>query len=460
MAATSRRTPVLLGVASNEAPSPAQSVERLVNGYLESTPNGKEPTPIYGIPGMTLFATVDDDVRCMLEVAGILYVVASDNLIRIDTAGAPTELSSAMVPESGPVTMASDGLTIVIANAGHIWVHDILAGTTVEATDPDAPDTSTVTYGDGYYVFGEDNTGEFFISALQDPINYDALDFASAEWKPDKLIRPLMVGRSLLLFGASSIEGRANTGATPFPFERLQDLFVDVGLAGAFAVTLTNQTAYWLANDGTVRRLDGSTAKRISTEPMERIIAGWSQPGETLVSAHVWLGHLNIVLRNAEGCIVFDQSTERWHERASGGSATWGAALFADCYGYRLFSRENVIYRLDADSADDGDQDYVLTMITPYVSNQGKRFSVNELELLMETGGEPDDATVSVAATRDGVSWSAERERTYSNPATTTQRLRFGRYGQQRAIAWRHTIRGLAKRAVLGLYADIEPDEV
>lgn len=462
MPATSTRVPVQLGLQSSEAPSPAQSVERLINGYLEVTPNGKEPAPIYGIPGFTLFATVSDDIRGMIEVAGALYVVAGDNFLRIAENGAATELSSAMIPETGPLMMASDGANIVVANAGTIWVHDIGTVTTTAVTDPDALPTSTVDLLDGYFIFGRDGTGEFFISALQDPEAYDALDFATAEARPDHLIRPLVLGRTLLLMGAKSIEGYVNTGDPTFPFQRTQDLFIDVGLAGAPAACVTNGTVYWLADDGSARRLDGGVAKRISTPPMERIIAGWSEPGETLVSAHVWLGHLFIVFRNGEGCIVFDQSTDRWHERMSQDTASWAATNFADCYGFRLFSRENLIFRLDADSADDGDQDYELTIVTPYLTAGGKRFSANELELLMQTGIEPDDqGLVTVEATRDGITYSTPREKSFTDPITTsTSRLRFGRYGQQRAVAWRLVLRGLAKRAVLGLYADIEVDEV
>lgn len=462
MPATSQRVPIQLGLHSNEAPSPAQSVERLVNGYLEVTPNGKEPAPVYGIPGMTLFATVDDNIRGMLEVAGALYVVAGDNFLRIAEDGTATELSSAMVPETGPLTMASDGANIVVANAGTIWVHDIGAVTTTQVTDPDALPTSTVDYLNGYFIFGRDGTGEYFISALQDPENYDALDYATAEWKPDRLVRPVVLGRNLLLMGATSIEGQGHTGNATFPFERLQDLFIDVGLAGPPAVCVTNETVYWLASDGTCRRLDGSTAKRISTNAVERIISTWPEPGETLVSAHVWLGHLFVVFRNAQGCVVYDQSTDRWHERKSDEVPSWGALLFADCYGFRLFSRENLIYRLDADSADDGDQGYTMEIVTPFLTAQGKRFSINELELIMETGVEPDDqGVISVQATRDGVSYGTARTKQFADPvASTTSRLRFGRYGQQRAVAFKLTFTGLAPRSVLGLYADVEPDEV
>jgi hypothetical protein len=82
--------PLVLGKKSDAAQAPAESVERLLNAYLESAPTGKEPTPIYGTPGLTAWATgLDGATRGMLEMGEITYTVNGNRLYSFTSAGVP-----------------------------------------------------------------------------------------------------------------------------------------------------------------------------------------------------------------------------------------------------------------------------------------------------------------------------------------------------------------------------------
>ncbi len=376
-----QRIPLPLGRESNKSAAPMESVERLLNAYLDAAPKGKEPTIVSGTPGRRKWCDgLNGDLRGSLTVKSVLFVVAGERLYIIAADGSETEIGT--VPGADDVQIAGDGTNVVVVSGGKIYVYDGL--TTGPVTDPDAPLASSVIWTDGYFLFGELGTQQFFISGLAAPMDYDALDFASAEWKPDIIVTPVVLRRTVYLAGTESIEAQQNTGGADFPFSRYQDILIDVGVAGRAAITTTNDTMFWLANDKTIRRLDGLTATVISTEPINTIIKTWADLSLTQASAHVWGSHLFVVFRHPDGCIVFDQSTNRWHERGSYLAATWNATHYANAYDLHLFGAPgtSAIFRLDEDAFDEDGAPLPLEMVTPYVYVANQKFTVDELEVV------------------------------------------------------------------------------
>jgi hypothetical protein len=447
-----------IGRSSDGSPSKAVSIERLVNGYVESAPRGKEPAPIYGTPGLVRFATLGaGPVRGLLEMVERLYGVSGGQIYSINSSGVVTVLGNVL--GAGPVDMAGDGTNVVAVNQGLIWVYD---GSTVgQVVDPDAPRASSVSWLNGFFIFTEEDAEQFFISPMNAPLgDYDALDFDSSDSRPDKLVRSIVLGKTLLLMGRQSIEFWFYSGDSTFPFERYQDDPLEVGLMGVQAAVKTNDTVFWLASDKTIRRLDGRTATRISTTTTGRIIKRWTNPAATVASAHVHDDHLMIVFRNPEGCIVFDQATERWHERVSHNLPSWRCEAFAYCYDKNLFgsAHDGSLYTLDGEAFDEDGAILPFEMITPFAWAQGVRGSINELEVIMETGvgGLVDQPEIICTRTEDGETWTGEKRRGFGRIGAFVRRVLFGRQGQSRGVAFKFRITDPAKRAILGIYADVD----
>lgn len=456
-----RRVPLVLGKKSDAAAAPAESVERLLNAYLESIPTGKEPTPIYGTPGQTIWSTgLDGPVRGELEVGGNAYAVAGGKLYSFVANGTPTNLGN--IPNADTVSMAGDGTYVVVVTAGAIYVWSQATGLH-PVTDPDAPSASSVAWSDGYFIFSETGTQTFFLSQLADPIDYDALDFASAESNPDLLVRVFVHHRILYLPGAKTIEAQQNTGGADFPFATYQGINIDVGLAGRDAMCHTNDAIFWQGPDDTIRRLDGLTATKISTARISKLIGKWADKTATVASAHIWADHLFVVFRNPDGCIVWDQNTETWHERASYNSTTWRVRHMIDCYGKSLFgsATEGKIYALNTQDADTYQEDGAVLpfeVVTPYAYEANKRLAVTEAEVVCQTGTAPLglDPKISLERTRDGVNFSPRKLRSLGKTGERTKRVSFGQQGQGRAMAFRIGITDPVQRAVLGAYVEVD----
>lgn len=455
-----------IGRQSGAANSTAVSVERLVNGYLELTPEGKEPAPVYGIPGLTAFSDLGlAPVRGMIEMGNQLYAVSGAELYLVPANGSESVLGT--LPIGGMVDMATDGtnIVIVVPENGEIWVWN---GTALgQVVDTDAPAASSVDWVDGYFLFGEQNSDIWFICELADPYNFDPLAFSAAEWRPDLLVRPLVSKRDVFLFGEQSIEGWRNTGADPiFPFERLENVFIDVGLAGVFAAVYSNDAIFWLADDKTIRRLDGVVATPIQTPAIAKTIAGWSDFTLTKATAHVFGDHLFVMFHNPDGCIVWDQRTQRWHERASWGRETYRGRVYAEAYGRLLLGSDlsGKIYAIDrAALTEDGDR-IPFEMVFPYVWAGGQKFTTDELEVIFEVGTEsdyedvPPTAAVMLDYTDDGRTWGPRRDRTLGVRGAYKQRLTWNRLGQARQRAYRIRIGDVCPRVVISAYADMTVD--
>ncbi|HEY9219544.1 MAG TPA: hypothetical protein VIO94_15965 [Phenylobacterium sp.] len=437
----------------------AESVERLINGYLEARPDGKQPTPIYGSPGLFLWVgDLAGPPRGSAMMADEYYCVAGTRLLKVARDSEVTDLGE--IPGEDEVCIATDGANLVVVAEDEIYVWD---GTTLNTvTDPDAPAASSVAYTDGFFVFTETDTQQFFISGLQAPLDYDALDFASAEWKPDILLRAFVLRRTLYLFGTDSTEAQQNVGGADFPFAPYQDLLISAGLIGRLAVTESNDTMYWMAPDRTVRRLDGITATRISNHDIERLIQGWLNPEMTVASSMVHEGHLWVVFRNPEGCIVYDQSTELWHERQSHDSPTWKAKHFTEAYGMKLCTSatEGKIFRLEGDVYDEDGDILPFEMVTPYAYDAGKRFSVDEVEVITQpgVGSHVLDPAITLQRTVDGEVFSGPKVRRYGKVGERQRRVLFGPQGQDRQMAFKLRITDPVRRAILGVFAEVDSE--
>lgn len=444
------RVPLQLGAQSGEAASPAVSTERLINGYLEQTPQGRAPTPIYGTAGLKAFADTGP-IRAQLEIKERLFIVTT-HLCEVFADGTFTVLGA--IP-AGQVDIAGDGVNVVMTVATEIWRWNATDGV-VKVIDPDAPAASSVEWMNGFFVFTEAGTEQFFVSPQGNPGgDWDALDFDSSDVVPDALVRTRRVGRSMLMMGRQSVEFWFYSGDSVFPFNRYADDPLDVGLAGVRAEASTNETLFWLANDGTVRRLDGRTAARISTFAIEDEIAKWADKSLTVTTSHVWQGHLFVVFRNPDGCVVWDQATSLWHERQSYGLKTWQVSHYALVFGKHLFGGDKLFEHIGFD--EDG-APLPFEMITPWIDNQGERFSVNEVEFRLEagTGSLTLDPKISLSRTEDGEEWSSPLYRSFGKQGDRLRRVAFSRQGLSRGCAFKARITDPVKRVIYAASAEID----
>jgi hypothetical protein len=409
------------------------SAQRLINVFVEPQPeDAKARLPLLLSPGLRQFANTDKVVSRGNHVMGAdLYSVIGDGVYRVGVDGIAALLGT--IPNGGPVSLDSNGesLCIVIPETFQGFVVDRTTGSITQITDVDFPGAISVCVIDGYFVFVKPNSTEFFLSAINDPLSFNALDFASAEGSPDNLLTCARVGRDLWLYGEKTIEVWSNVGATDFPFLRVSGGFVSRGTAAPLSVATRLGGAIWLGDDRCVYTAQGITPQRISTYAVDQAIAGY----ERVDDAEAWVYELE---GHAFYCLTFPTAGDTWvcdltaqatwHERESEGLEIWrarrgvafaGGVVAGDAFNGKL-------WLLDPTYGLEGEAQIIRVATGTCFHSEGQKVFLQRLALEFECGnglviGQGSDPTV-------WLTWSNDGGRTWSNDAQG----RIGKMGEYR----------------------------
>jgi hypothetical protein len=406
--------------------------QRCVNLFPEKNPLGtgkeQEVACLVPTPGLQLLLTLSSGpVRGLWKASnGTLFAVGGEKFYSISSSWVATELGT-LSTSSGYVSMADNGSHVMIVDGTYGYVWTIGTSSFAQITDPDFPGADQVTFQDGYFIFNKIDSQQFMITGLND-VAVDALDIASAEGSPDRLVGLISLNQQLLLFGTQSIEAFYNSGDADFPFSRIQGAVSDVGCSAAFSIAKLANSVYWLGGDetgsGIVYGMQGLQPKRISTPAIEGVIRELTADQIALARAYTYQqgGHLFYCLNipGLESTWVYDASTDLWHERAYLGTFSLErhrADAHVVAYGENVVGdyESGKIYALDQDTYTDNGTSIARVRRAPHLTHSLNRVKHTSFQLDMETGvgtsgaGQGVDPQVMLSWSDDGGhTWSAE----------------------------------------------------
>lgn len=295
---------------------PSRNAGRLLNCYAIAG-TAKGPVEIVGTPGVSTFRTLTGGGRGLAVQDGVLYALAGTSLYRVSD-GAPV----GEIPGTASV-MFAPGVTQLVTDNGYIF-----DGSVSQITDADKPAWSAVDFVDGYVVYVESDSGRFGASALNDASDYSALDYATAEGSPDKLVTLKVDHRQVALFGTDSVEIWWNSGQAGFPFERVASGYIEIGCLARLGVTKADNSLFWLASDRTIRRLSGSTPVKVSQIGVEEKLASYATVSDCEAYSFTWNGTVHVCFRFVSQGITWCYSVNsgEWWES----DADWVTAIHHD----------------------------------------------------------------------------------------------------------------------------------
>jgi len=409
--------------SQQKALSVVLSNQESINCYIVPTPGGRNSIGLVGSPGSIKLATIAGLCRGAWNMSNIAYMVFGNALYRINSDLTGTNLG--FIAGTDRVSMADNGNQLVIVtgsgNSGYVYVAS--TGLLNTITDPDFPGADTTSYVDGYFLFST-TEGQWFLSALGDGTQYDALDFATNEKSPDDTLAIVEDHGEAICFGEETIEPWTNTGNADFPFERNGSGIMERGLYARFSVSKDDNTLFFLGDDLMVYRLNGYTPTIVSDEGTNTELSNYLKDGyETdLRNAFAFTytdhGHkfYQLTVPN-RGTHVYDISTREWHRKKHWDYETHHASAYAQAYGKHLFGGlEGNLYELNRDAKDDDGRYLKPLRRCRVVSQDGKRLRWKKLELVMDSGnglisGQGSDPQLAIRWSDDnGRTWSNERQ--------------------------------------------------
>jgi len=438
------------GVTSYQHESLPLSAQRMVNTYLEpGPPAAKTPAAVVAAFGVQSYVTVGTGpIRGLIHINQITYVVSGTSLYTV--AGA---VSSALgtIPGSSRVFMAGDGshLMITVDGDGYIW-----DGAAVrKITDPNFPGYQWMSYLDGYFIGGPGD-GKFYINHTAfDPTVWNALDFATAESGPDDIVGSIVDHREVFLGCRQKFEIWYNSGEADFPLSRTASGYMEIGLVSRFGITKADNSVFFAASDGTLRRVNGYTPIRISTVAIEQAIAKFASQ-DCIALSWIENGHTMVGFSYAEATFVFDASTQLWHERQTYGLTNWTVGFLVRLPNMTLVgdSNSNRLGILSADVFTEWDQPMVSTAVSPTAPNVPHASLELEFESGVGTTGQGGDPQVMLQYSEDGGRlWSNEIRRPLGQRGDFKRKALFNRLGKPRLgnRVYRYSISDPVRRTLI-----------
>ena len=466
--------------------------QKTVNFYVETVESkqGKTPVVLLGTPGLKLFAAIGLPAGQGIRGNGLYtthadtldrcFIAAGNDLYEVTAYGELVQRGFFLTSQ-GPVSMADNGLYLVIVDGYYGYSLNLQTNLFRQIIDPNFPGADRVQTLDHYLLFNRPLSNQFFWTDLNN-INFDALNFASVDGFPDRLVSLLVQQREIWLFGATTTERWMNVGDLLNPFQRIQGGFSEQGIGAPHAVASLGASAHlWLSANQEGRAMvflmrDGVLA-RVSTHATEAI---WQSYGGLVPDAFAWGeqrdGHefYWLTFPSAPATWVFDLSSGLWHERAWLNPATGyferhraNAHTFA--FGLHFVGdwENGNIYVLDAHTYDDNGLPLVALRRAPYVF-QGKgaanlpwvHHHTLQVDCQMGVGGDTGQASDPQMMLRwsdDAAgTWSEERRVTLGKEGQRLQRAVFRRLGRSRSRVYEVSISDPVPRAILGAYLEME----
>lgn len=414
------------------------SVRRLVNCFSEQAPEDNyvndskqrfPPVVLRRAPGISAFATnnTGNTVRGMWMMQGVEYAVIGNTLYSVTSDGILQQLGTG-IQGSGFVRMTDNTqcLVILVPGTAVAYTYDLGSTTLQQITAAGFTSYGAIdcAFIDSYIVFLALNGREFFNDDGQatsgtGPITFNNGNVFPREFGTDLFVGMVICNRNIYMLGQRTSEIYVDTGASSTvgsPFSNAPNGFLQIGmLPGAqYSAVVQNDTVFWLANDRTIRYLNGITPVRASNHGIEGILASLDVTG-CYAFAYSMSGHLFVAwtfpAADAGRTLVFDCITQEWHEMASFGLGYWRPLCCHNAFGKFLVgdSQTGQIGTLDTNVRTEWGTVRTSTWIHQPVYQQNNRLSHRRLELVLGGGFAPiagsEDTTepqITLTASDDG----------------------------------------------------------
>ena len=416
-------------------------------------------------------------IRGMINVDDVIYVVSGNTVYKLTindyTQTATTTSVGTLSSSTGLVSMERNTTQILIVDGSSTgYITTIATGTTAAIADADFTGGSSAVFMDSYFIANTPNASTLQASAISDGTSWSALDFTTAEGKPDKVVGLAVDKRELWIFGERTIEmwyDAANP--TGFPFSRRDGAFIDLGCAAARSILNFDNSLVWLDHRGYIVRAEGYAPKVISTEPVHAAIQSYTVISDAFAWSHADRGHLFycITFPSANKTWCYDATTDMWHER---GDLDEEENLQEDdiscCVRYKNLylagsTATSLVYVLKHDVYTyNGDPIRRLRRLG-HQRLEHSRIDISSVRLVAQTGhalatGTGSDTQLMFRYSNDkGYTWSNELTTSFGQIGEYNDDIRFNRLGTARNWLFEFVIVEPISFALLDLTLEVSP---
>ena len=463
----------IIGPGNRESSSESNADRTYINLYPELSQDSKHIIKLLPSPGLKVFASISGSKgRGVFVHKDTIYTVIDNTLYSVDVAGNSTSLGT-LNTSSDPVSFAAtnDQIALVDGTDGYLYTISTSTFSTITSSNfPQGPET--ITAHDGYFLISPKSGQRINFSNLRDGSTWDALDVFSAERSYDDLIAVKSFSGFVWAIGRNTTELWFNTGRS-FPWERVNGLNIEQGIAARYSLAEGAAGLYWLAQSANgmpqVVRTNGTSVEIISDNTIGYQFSQLSNindaSGFTYQLYGVEFYALNFTTDNKT--YVFDTSTGLWHRRDTY-TANGFTRHLAESHGF--FGTKNIVggyntgnlYELDPDTFTDNSGIIRRLMKSNIVNSDNNQMTIYNLQLDIEKSvglesGQGSSPKMGLRVSRDGGhNYGELMLRDAGTIGEHKSRVLWSRLGTAREFVLELTATDPVRWVLLGAYADVE----
>lgn len=453
-----------------------------------SSPGGKAPVTLESAPGVVeLGAIGDGPVRTPKFVEWThpvdrtkdSYSVFGTQVVRLSLAQGPVVIGT--VSDNNTHIRIARGRTHLLFVDGNFgYTYD---GTTFQTiTDVDFPDATSnpaaqpthAVYIDGFFVVNDARTDNFFISDIEDPDSWNALEFAAAAVAPDQALALAATESELWVIGDETAQAFYNSGNATFPYAIILSATQEVGIAAPQTIAESDAGIFYLATTPEgglfVYRIFGHSGRRISGEEQDEQIA--EVPDISCASGFIYQqegkSFYCLQLHPEFPTLVYNINAQTWETRAMADGTAWrvgGVGVFNTgqkpevVAGSRL---GGILYTLRLDNYEDAGTPLIRRRVTAVQHSNNQQ--LDWWEVVVDTNvydvppnGAGSDPLLRLRYSDDGgVSWSDQITEPMGKQGEAFRRAVFRNLGQSRNRVFEVEISDPVGATIIGAYARVE----
>jgi hypothetical protein len=398
-----------------------QSTVNLVNAVKGD--GAKAPVVLESVAGMTEAGSAGNG-PCkssrLVNWQGDLYGVFGTQLVRISTTtGAAVVGTLGASSARAVIARGRDYLMLVDGVSGYTWNGTTFA-TIADADFPDAGAGGRPThcaYLDGFFIVNDAETDNFYISAVEDPTSWNALDFEAASAAPDNALAFCTAFSMVYILGDETTQLYYNSGNADFPFAAITSATQEYGILAPDSLAESDDGVFFLATTPEggrfVVQMIGQSAKIVTGDDQDDILADVEEP--ELAYGFIFQQHgisfYALQLDDGDLTLVYNITAGVWEERQLQDGSGWRAS------GHGILAGVNIVgsrlsasfYELRPDVYDDAGEELIRRRVTRIYHKDGMLLDWHQVVIDIEAGVGNDavpEPRLRLRHTNDQGTWS------------------------------------------------------
>lgn len=440
---------------------PPVSLQRLVNIFPDRlSPQDQEQFILKKFQGYSFWLGFNRGAILATHVfKNVLYVATGTALLKVQPDKSYVQIGTFGGADEVQITNTANSLVLRVDSA--LYTHTTNdVDTPVLVTDADLQPSDDITIINNY-VFSvvEGNAGQFQWSDFNDPDSFGALNFATAEYRADRLNAIIGFRNEFLLFGDTTIEYWAVVGGSNVVAPR--NYASNIGCITKGSIRIIKDDLFFIGvdpenNETSVYQLKGYNPVSIASRHIIDKLSGVDL-SDAYAFAHHEQGYdfYTFVIPDVAAfsyCIKLDAWVERRSWNAFNGSFKKDTNI-KNAFRFNnqtLICARNEVSLFMMGGNGEGDDRFPWEMIVPFSTIKPYNRNISSLHLDMLNGS----GDVGMSFTRDeGLHWTAEDWRSVVDVGQQTQDIAWHRLGNFDRVAFR--FRGENQTKIIGGYIGI-----